>query len=79
MPRSHREDVVKIIFLSNPIWNLVAAFPVVTLEPFYYRALENDMAKALQQANGKCDASVKLPKEVKKELCWWITNIMSNF
>ena len=78
LPRNHREDVVKIKFLSNPIGNLVAAFSVVTLEPFYYRALENDMKKALQQAHGKCDASVTLSKDAKKELCWWITNIVPN-
>ena len=28
--------------------NLVAAFPAVTLGPFYYRDLETDKAKALQ-------------------------------
>ena len=37
-----KEDVVIIIFLSKLIGNLVAAFPTVTLGPFYYRALEMD-------------------------------------
>ena len=41
--------------------------------------METDKAKALQQSNGNYDASVRLSNEVKKELCWWITNIMSSF
>ena len=74
-----REDVVTIRFLSKLIGKLVAAFPAVTLGPFYYRALKTDKAKALQQSSGNCDALVRLSNEVKKELCWWITNIMSIF
>ena len=42
-----REYVVKIRFLSKLIGDLVAVFSAVTLEPFYYRALETDKAKAL--------------------------------
>ena len=57
----------------------MAAFPALTLDPFYYRALETDKAKALQQSNGNYDALVRLSNEVKKELCWRITNIMSSF
>ena len=34
-----------------------------------------DKAKVLQQSNGNYDASVRLSNEVKKELCWWITNM----
>ena len=44
-----------------------------------YIALETDKAKALQQSNGNYDASVRLSNEAKKELCWWITNVMSSF
>ena len=73
------EDVVTIRFLSKLIGDLVAAFPAVTLGPFYYRALETDKTKALQQSNGNYDALVRLSNEAKKELCWWITNIMSSF
>ena len=36
-----------------------------------------DKTKALQQPNGNYDASVRLSNEAKKELCWWITNIIS--
>ena len=74
-----REDVVTIRFLSQLIGNLVAAFPAITFGLFYYRALEMDEAKALQQSNRNYDASVRLSNEAKKELCWWITNIMSSF
>ena len=74
-----REDVVTIRFLSKLIQSLVAAYPAVTLGPFHYRALEMDKAKALQQSNGNYDASVRLSNEAKKELCRWITNIMSSF
>ena len=73
-----KEDVVTIRFLSKLIGNLVAAFPAVTLGPFYYRALEMDKAKALRLSNGNYDASVRLSNEAKKELSWWITNIMSS-
>ena len=73
-----KEDVVTIRFLSKLIRNLVAAFPAATLGPFYYRALEMDKAKALRLSNGNYDASVRLSNEAKKELSWWITNIMSS-
>ena len=63
------EDLVTIRFLSKLIRNLVAASPAVTLGPFYYRALETDKTKALQQSHGNYDASVRLSNEVKKELC----------
>ena len=68
-----KEDVVTIRFLSKLIGNLVAAFPAVTLDPFYYRALEMDKAKALRLSNGNYDASVRLSNKAKKELSWWIT------
>ena len=58
--------------------NLIAAFFTVTLEPFYYRALETDKAKAPQQFNGSYDTSVRLSNEAKKELCWRITSIMAS-
>ena len=63
-----RGDVVTISFQSNFIRNLVAAFPAVTLGPFYYRALKMDTNKALQQSSENYDASVLLSNEVKKEL-----------
>ena len=74
-----REDVVTIRFLSKILGNLVAVFPAVTLGPFCHRTLETDKVKALQQSNGNYDALVRLSSEAKKELCWWITTIMSSF
>ena len=53
-----KEDVVTIRFLSKLIGNLIAAFPAVTLSPFYCRALEMNKAKVLQLSNGNYDASV---------------------
>ena len=73
-----QEDVLTISFSSKLIGNLVAAFPTITLGPFYYRALEMDKAKVIQRSNGNYDALVSLFKEAKKELCWWITNIVSS-
>ena len=73
-----KEYVVTIRFLSKLIGNSVAAFPGVALGPYYYKALELYNAKTLQQSNGNYDASVRLSNEVKKELWWWITNIMSS-
>ena len=67
-----------IRFISILIVNLVVAFTAVWLGPIYYRALETDKTKALQQSNGNYGASVRLSNEVKKRLCWWITNIMSS-
>ena len=58
-----KEDVVTIRFLSKLIGNLVAAFPAVTLGPFYCRALEMNKAKVLQLSNGNYDASVGLSIE----------------
>ena len=73
------QDVDTIRFLSKLIGNLVTAFPAVTLGPFCYRSLETDKAEALQQSIGNYNALVRLSSETKKELCWWITNIMSSF
>ena len=73
-----QEDVLTISFSSKLIGNLVTAFPTITLGPFYYRALEMDKAKVIQRSNGNYDALVSLFKEAKKELCWWITNIVSS-
>lgn len=73
-----REDVLALRFLSKLRMNLVADFPAVILGPFYYRTLETDKAKVLKQSKGNYDPSVRLSNEVKKELCWWITNKMSS-
>ena len=37
-----------------------------------------DKTKALQQSNGNYDVSVRLSNEAKKEMSWWITNVMSS-
>ena len=73
-----KEDVVTKRFLSKIIGNLVAAFPAVTLGPVYYRDLEMDKAKALRLSNKNYDASVSLSNEERKELSWWITNVISS-
>ena len=54
-----KDDVVRIRFLSKRIGNLVAAFPAVTLGPFYYRALEMGKAKGLRLSSGNYDDSVR--------------------
>ena len=69
------EDAVTIRFLSKLIWNSVAGVPAVIQGLLYYRALEMDKTKSLQQSSGNFDASIRLPNEAKKELCWCITNI----
>lgn len=73
-----REYVIRIRLLLKLIRNLGAAFPAVTIGQFYYRDLETDKTKILQQFNGNCDTSVRLSNEAKKELCWLITNIKSS-
>ena len=65
-----REDVVTIRFLSKLLGNLIATFPAETLGQFYYRALETDKAKVLQQSNGNYDASVRLSNGAEKKPCW---------
>ena len=55
-----------------------SSFSCINFGSFYYRVLETDEAKVLQQYNGNYDTSVRLSNEAKKELCWWITNIMSS-
>ena len=57
-----QEDEVTIRFLSKLIGNLVATFLAVTLGPFYYRALEMDKAKALQQSALQLDYPMKRRK-----------------
>ena len=73
-----REDAVALRFLSKLRRNLVADFAAVILGPLYYRTLEMDKAQLLKQSKGNYDPSVRLSNEVKKKLCWWITNKMSS-
>ena len=54
-----RENAVIKRFLSKLMGNLVPPFLAVKLGSFYYRALEADRAKALQETNGIYDASLR--------------------
>ena len=58
LPRNSQKNVVAIRFLSKLIGTLVAAFAAVTLGPFYYRALEMDKAKTLQQSNANYNKDI---------------------
>ena len=50
----YRKDVVTIRFVWKLLGNLIAAFLAITLGPFYWRLLERDKTKALQQSNENC-------------------------
>ena len=60
---------------------MVASFPEISHAQLFYRALERDKTKALQQQKGDFEAIMTYSSETKSDLKWWVKNIptMSKF
>ena len=63
--------------VAEVVGQLVAAGPAVELGKLYYRVIDNDKSKALQQTGGNFEATMKLSPLAQEELSWWIANLPS--
>ena len=60
------------------IGKIISSFPGVMYGQRYYRVLENTKTVALKTAKGDFDCHMSLTKDCKKELQWWVDNIVSS-
>lgn len=57
------------------IGKLVAALPAAQYGPLHYRALEHDKIQALKRNAGHYGRHMKISREGKQDLEWWIENV----
>ncbi|XP_057297381.1 uncharacterized protein LOC130627599 [Hydractinia symbiolongicarpus] len=58
---------------------LVSCFPRVKFGKLFYRNLEHDKTSALKNNSGKFDFKMQIATRSKKELQWWVDNILTSF
>ena len=63
--------------LAKLIGNLVASMEAVPYGRLFYRQLERDKTKSLQQNKGSFEVKITLSDFSEKELTWWENNIMT--
>ena len=63
--------------LAKLIGNLAASLEAALYGRLFYRQLERDKIKSLQQNKGNFEANITLSDLSKKELTWWENNIMT--
>ena len=61
--------------VAQVIGLMVASFPAIPHAQLFYRALERDKTKALQQQKGDFEAIMTYSSEAKSDLKWWVQNI----
>ena len=60
------------------IGKIISSFPGVMYGQLYYRALEHTKTVALKTAKSDFDSQMTLNEDCKKELQWWVDNIVSS-
>ena len=60
------------------IGKIISSFPGVMHGQLYYRALECAKTAALKNAKGDFDSQMSLTEDCKKELQWWVDNVVSS-
>ena len=60
------------------IGKIISSFPGVMYGQLYYRVLEHIKTVALKTAKGDFDSRMSLTEDCKKELQWWVDNIVSS-
>ena len=61
--------------VAQVIGLMVASFPAIPHAQLFYRTLERDKTKALQQQKGDFEAIMTYSSEAKSDLKWWVQNI----
>ena len=69
--------ILTIRELAKLIGNLVASMEAVPYRKLFYRQLERDKIKSLQQNKGNFEAKITLSDLSKKGLTWWENNFMT--
>ena len=60
------------------IGKIISSFPGVMHGQLYYRALEHAKTAALKTAKGDFDSQMSLTEDCKKELQWWVDNVVNS-
>lgn len=60
------------------IGKIISSFPGVMYGQLYYRVLEHTKTTALKTAKGDFDSQMSLTEDCKKELQWWVDNIVNS-
>ena len=69
--------ILTITELAKLVGNLVASMETVSYGRLFYRQLDRDKIKSLQQEKGNFEAKITLLYLSKKELTWWEINVMT--
>ena len=72
-------DKVKISSVAQVNGYIISHFPAAKYGPFYYRNLEKDKTTALSGDKGNFVASLKISSRAKRELNWWLENVICSF
>lgn len=70
---------VPIRQVAKVIGKIVASFQAVKYGPLYYRCIEEDKKLALKDSKGNFDDSMALSAKSRKDLKWWIDNILNAY
>ena len=67
-----RRELSTIRQVASLLGKLTSSFPAVQYGPLHYRHLEQDKYNALLQCKGNFDSKMKLSREAREDLKWWI-------
>lgn len=70
-----QEVCISIIEVTALIWLIVHAFNAISIKPLYYRSLESDSVKALNENDDNYDRNINLSDQSQEIIVWWIENI----
>lgn len=70
-----QENCISIREVAAFIGLIVHAFNAISIGPLYYRSLERDKVRALNENDDNYDGNINLSDQSKEEIVWWIENI----
>ena len=72
-------ETLAIREVASVVGHMVASFPASAFGPLYYRNIERDKIIALKISNGDFDKHMRLSKQVRSDIYWWLENIDTMF
>ena len=72
-------ETLAIREVASVVGHMVASFPASAFGPLYYRNIERDKINALKISNGDFDKHMRLSKQAKSDIYWWLENIDTMF
>ena len=73
-----KKKFAKIREVARIIGLIVASFSAVEYGPLHYRNLEREKTEALRQSSGNFDDNMSISSGMKKELDWWVQNVVNS-